>query len=89
MVKQTETPLFLGQLSPLQPCGTVLYLYTSIPKKQIQLCIIPQNQNKATHESFGLKGLSVVKAIAELPLIGDLSLLRRVRVGDYFRCDET
>jgi hypothetical protein len=32
---------------------------------------------------------SVVKAIAELSLIGDLSLLRRVRVGDYFRCDET
>jgi hypothetical protein len=43
-----QTPLFLGQPSPLQPCGTVLYLYTSIPKKQNQLCIIPRSSGLGT-----------------------------------------
>ena len=58
-------------------------------------CIIPCGSGWGTTRTGRLtralapRVLSVVKAIAELPLIGDLSLVRRVRVGGYFRSDET
>ncbi len=93
---QWSTLCSLGQPTAAMWCS--IDLLTSISKEQTQLCIIytshftawaQSEQGEATHETSGPKGLSVVKAIAELPLIGDLSMVRRVRVGGYFRCDET
>ena len=37
MVKrQRQTPLFLDQPSPLQPCGTALYLFTSVKYPKVR-----------------------------------------------------